>query len=139
LVPNQSPQNCILPPLKDRLQRSSFFYQNPLLLHKLRCRKTQSKTPRKQTNKAAKILFLKIPSAKSSESFTRSLASSLAKKKKLSQNPLPARAHCFANPKKDHPPKKQKHTDIVQGSEWSVVGFLPTKCATWRDLIGGKT
>jgi len=47
-------------------------------------------------------------------------------KKKLSQNPLPARARCFANPKKDQPPKKQKHTDFVQGSEWSVVGFLPT-------------
>jgi hypothetical protein len=65
------------------------------------------KNPRNQTNKAAKILFLKIPPAKSSESFTRSLASSLAKKKKLSQNPLPARARCFANPKKDHPPKSK--------------------------------
>jgi hypothetical protein len=40
-----------------------FLYQNPLLLHKLRCRKTQSKTP--QTNEqSCKILFLKTPSAK---------------------------------------------------------------------------
>ncbi len=135
LVPNQSPQNCILPPLKDRLERSSFFTKIRCLYTSFVAGKLNQK-PRKQKNKAAKYYSSK-PFRKIFRELARSLASSLTKKKKLSQNPLPARGRCFANPKKDHPPKSKTYRYCTR---FRMVGcrFPTHKCATWRDRIGGK-
>jgi Tfp pilus assembly protein PilN len=137
LVPNQSPQNCILPPLKDRLERSSFFTKIRWFYTSFVAGKLNQKPP--QTNEQSyKILFLKtlppnLPRASRDHSLARS------RRKRTLHKTLSPRDRAALQTLKRTIPQKAKHTDIVQqGSEWSVVGFLLTNARRGETLLEEK-
>jgi hypothetical protein len=100
----------------------------------------QENSIKNPANKRTKLqnIIPQNPSAKSSES-SRDHSLARSRRKRSFHKTLSPREGAALQTLKRIIPQKAKHTDIVQGSEWSVVGFLLTNARRGETVLEEKT